>query len=259
LNIVVCMKQVPDTSADKKLTADYRMDRDSVENIMNPFDEYALEEAIRNKEASGAEVTLLTMGKPGAEDAIRRGLAMGADRAVLVTDPALAGSDALSTAYVLATALKKMQWDVVLCGMQSTDGYCSLVPGALAGFLDLPQLTYCSKVEFTSSGVRVNRLSDAGYDVVEGPLPAIISVVKAINEPRYPALKGIMQAKKKEVLQWSLADLGLDASQAGKPGAKENVLTAERRPPRTAGRVISDENGTAAVEIADYLAEKKLI
>lgn len=258
MNLVVCIKHVPDTTAEKKLTAEYRLDRESVENILNPFDEYAVEEALKIREALGGEVTVLSMGRPAAQDAIRKALAMGADKAVLVTDPALEGSDAVSTAYVLAAALKKVPFDMVLCGMQSTDGSTSIVPGAVAGFLDLPQLTYCNKVEVMDGKVRANILSDAGYNVVDSPLPAVLSVVKGINEPRYPSLKGIMQAKKKEMLTWSAADLGIEAAKAGKVGAKEKVLSAQRSAPRAAGRVIRDD-GNAAKEIAAFLAEKKLI
>ncbi len=260
MNIVVCIKQVPDTTAEKKLDKDLRLDRTSVENIINPFDEYAVEEALRLKEAQGGEVTVLSMGPESALDAIRKALAMGADKGAQVTDPALAGSDALATAYVLAQAIKKLSPDLVLCGMEATDSRTGQVPSALAEFLSWPQLTWANKLEVAGGKASIQRASDAGYDVVEATLPAVVSVTKAINEPRYPSLKGIMMARKKPVDTFSLADIGVEAGKVGQKAAKTSVLSFVVPPPRGKGQVIAPKTAAeAAVAIADYLQQEKLI
>lgn len=260
MHIVVCVKQVPDTTAEKRLNEDLRLDRASVENILNPFDEYAVEEALRIKEVQGADVTILSMGPESAVEAIRKALAMGADRGVLVTDPALVGSDALATAYVLAQAIKKLSPDLVICGMEATDSRTGQVPSALAEFLAWPQLTWANKLEVAGGKATIHRQSDAGYDVVEAPLPAVVSVTKAINEPRYPSLKGIMMAKKKEILTYSLADLGIDPDKVGQKAAKTVVLSYVVPPPRGKGQVIVPKTAAeAAMAIADYLQQEKLI
>jgi electron transfer flavoprotein beta subunit len=260
LNIVVCIKQVPDTTAEKKLDKEFRLDRTSVDNIINPFDEYAVEEALRLKEAQGGEVTVLCMGPESALDAIRKALAMGADKGVQVTDPALAGSDALATAYVLAQAVKKLSPELVLCGMEATDSRTAQVPSALAEYLGWPQLTWANKLEVAGGKASIQRTSDAGYDVVEAPLPAVASVTKAINEPRYPSLKGIMMAKKKEVLTFALSDVGVEAGSVGQKAAKTTVLSFVIPPPRGKGQVLAPKTAAeAAVAIADYLEREKLL
>ena len=260
MNIVVCVKQVPDTTAEKKLDKDLRLDRSSVENILNPFDEYAVEESLRIKENLGADVTVLCMGPEGATDAIRKALAMGADRGILVTDAALAGSDALATAFVLAEAVRKQSANLVICGMEATDSRTGQVPSALAEFLGWPQLTWASKLEITGDKAVVHRQSDAGYDVVEASLPAVVSVTKAINEPRYPSLKGIMMSKKKPVETCSLGDLGIAATDVGQAAAKTTVLSFVVPPARGKGQVIAPKTpAEAAAAIADYLQEHKLI
>lgn len=260
MNVVVCIKQVPDTTAEKKLDKDLRLDRASAENILNPFDEYAVEEALRIKEGIGADVIVLSMGPEGAMDAIRKALAMGADRGILVTDPALLGSDALATASVLAAAIKTLAADLVLCGMEATDSRTGQVPSALAEFLGWPQLTWANKLEVAGGKATIQRQSDAGYDVVEAALPAVASVTKAINEPRYPSLKGIMMAKKKPVDTLALADLGISASNVGAAAAKTTVLSFVVPPARGKGSVIAPKTAAeAATAIADYLEAQKLI
>lgn len=258
MNIVVCVKQVPDTAAEKKLNAEYRLERTGIENIPNPFDEYAIEEALRVKEKKGGQVTALCMGPENAREALRKAIAMGVDRATLVTDASLAGSDALSTAYVLAQALKKMEFDLVFCGMESTDARTGLVPSAIAEFLDLPQHTYTAKLEIGDGVITSHRQTERGYDLITSPMPALIGVVKEINEPRYPTLKGIMQSKKVEITVWSLKDLGVDAGQIGAVGAREKVLSYNQRQPRMAGTVIKDE-GDAAAKIIEFLTFKKAL
>ncbi|HZC19032.1 MAG TPA: electron transfer flavoprotein subunit beta/FixA family protein, partial [Rubrobacteraceae bacterium] len=218
MNIVVCVKQVPDTTAKKELDGDFRLNRAALDPVVNPFDEYAIEEALRLKEAQGGEVAVLTMGPPTAEDTIRKALAMGADRGVLVTDPALAGTDLWGTAVVLAQALQRIPYDVVFTGMESTDARTGLLPGALAEKLALPLLTYASRVEIRDGLVCVNRQIPGGYQEIEAQLPALVSVVKGVNEPRYPSLKGIMASKRKEIQKLGVADLGLEAGQTGLAG-----------------------------------------
>jgi electron transfer flavoprotein beta subunit len=258
MNIAVCVKQVVDTEAEKKLDpASWRLDR-SVTNILNPYDEYAVEEALRIKEAHGGEVTAVCMGPQKAEDAVRKALAMGADNAVLVTDEALAGSDASATAYALAEALKGVQWDLVIFGVRSTDGETGVVPGAVAERLGVPLLSTLAKVEVEGSNIKVHRETEQGYVAYEVATPAVISVIKGINEPRYPSMKGIMGAKKKPLDVKDAAALGLDTAQVGLSGSKTRVLSARTPEPRKAGVKIEDD-GTGAKKIVEFLASQKLV
>lgn len=260
MKIVVCVKQVPDTAAEKRLEDDGTLDRSSdSDQIMNPLDEYGTEEALRLKEAHGGEVTLLCMGPPSARDTLlKKGLPMGADRAVLVTDEALAGSDAVATAYVLSKALETLEYDLVILGSESTDARGSLVPSALVEFTGLPGLTYAKKVEVDGNKVRIQREGDRGFTVVEAEMPAIVSVVKGINEPRYPSFKGIMEAKKKPLDVKSAADLGIDTSKTGLANAKSKVGTWKPRPPKQQGTIIEDD-GQAYLKLADWLEQNKLL
>lgn len=258
MNIVVCIKQVPDTAAEKKLNADLRLERTGIENIPNPFDEYAIEEALKVKEAKGGTVTALCMGPETAKEALRKAIAMGVEKAVLVTDPKLTGSDAWATAYVLSQALKKLEFDLVIFGMQSTDAATGLVASGVSEFLGLPQHTYTGKLDVGDGQVTSQRQTESGYDVVNSSTPAVVAVVKGINEPRYPSLKGIMQAKRTEIAIWSLSDIGVDASEVGTSGAKEKVVSFSPREPRKGGQVIQDE-GDAGAKIAAFLTFKKVL
>ncbi len=258
MNIAVCVKQVIDTEAPAKLDpSSWRLDR-SVTSVLNPYDEFAVEEALRIKEAHGGEVTVVCMGPDKAEDAVRKALAMGADNAVLVADPALAGSDAWATAYVLAEALKSVQWDIAIFGVRSTDGETGVVPGAVADRLGVPFLSSLAKVEVDGSSLKVRRETELGYVALECPTPAVLSVIKGINEPRYPSMKGIMGAKKKPLDKKDLAALSLDAGQVGLDAAKTRVLSGRSPEPRQAGQKIEDD-GTGAQRIAEFLATAKLI
>ena len=258
MNIVVCVKQVVDTEAEKRLDpTSWRLDR-SVANILNPYDEYAVEEALKLQEQHGGEVTVLCMGPEGAADDVRKALAMGADKAVLVSDEALAGSDVMGTAYALATALKTLTFDLVIFGNRSTDGETGCVPAAVAELLGLPFLSSLSKLESDATSLKVHRETDLGYVAYECPLPAVVSVAKGINEPRYPTMKGILGAKKKPLEVSSAAALGLDLSKIGLSGAKTKVLAGRVAPPRAAGVKIEDD-GTSAQKIADFLAAEKLL
>jgi electron transfer flavoprotein beta subunit len=262
LNIVVCMKSVPDTTAEKRLNPDGTLDRQSVPAVINPWDEYAIEEALRIRESGAAtgEIVLLCMGPENSTETIRKGLAMGADRAVLVSDPALHGSDYLATARVLAEALKKIQFDLILFGSQSTDAGGGVIYNIVAEMLGIPAVTWINEIEVTSGKVRGKRGSDIGYDVVEAPLPAIASVTQTAHEPRYPSLPGIMKAKKKEIAQMALADLGIDPQQVGLAGAKTAVTGHERAQTQRAKQIIKAEDpASTAAAIADFLENRKLI
>ena len=258
MNIVVCVKQVPDTWAEKKLGSDKTVDRESVDGVMNELDEYAVEEALKIKEAQGGEVTVLSMGPEKAVETIRKALSMGADKAVHVVDPALHGSDALATSYALAQALGTIEHDLVILGVESTDARMSVVPAMLAERLGAAQLTFARKVEVGDGTVKIERLNDAGYEVVEAPTPAIVSVVEKINEPRYPSFKGIMAAKKKPVQTLTLADLGVSPDAVGLGGSATEVADFAARPPRAAGVVVKDE-GDGGAKAAAFLAERKFI
>jgi electron transfer flavoprotein beta subunit len=254
------MKQVPDTTADKRLQADGTLDRASVPAVVNPWDEYAIETALRIREAQGGEVILLCMGPENAPETIRRGLAMGADRGVLVTDPALHGSDMWATGYVLAQALKKLQFDLVLFGSQSTDAGGGIVYGIVAELLNLPQISWVNQIEAGDGKVRGQRLSDSGFDVVEAALPALVSITQTPYEPRYPTLPNIMKAKKKELLTWSLADVGADASKVGLTAARTAVTGTEKpSTARTTQVFVASDPAEAATVIADFLASRKLM
>jgi electron transfer flavoprotein beta subunit len=262
LSIIVCMKSVPDTTAEKRLQADGTLDRAGVPAIINPWDEYAIEEALRIREVGGTqgEVILLCMGPDNSVETIRKGLAMGADRAILVADPALHGSDMWATARVLAGALKGQQADLIMFGSQSTDAGGGLIYNMVAELLGMPAVTWINEVEVTGGKVRGKRGSDIGYDVVEAPLPAIVSVTQTANEPRYPSLPGIMKAKKKEIASMSLGDLGIGANEVGLEGAKTQVTGQERPQTERARQTVKAEDPqSAAVAIADFLESRKLI
>ena len=259
MNIVVLMKQVPDTEGDRKLAGDNTVDRSAVDPVINYIDEFAIEEGLRLKEAhDGSEVTILTVGPERATESIRKALSMGADKAVHVLDDALHGSDAIATAKTIAKALGTIEWDVAIAGSEATDARGAVVPAMLAEVLGVPQLTQARKVTVDGSTVTIERVTDTGYEVVEGSTPAVISVVEKINDPRYPSFKGIMAAKSKPIEMKSLSDIGLDAGEVGLANAWSSVESYENAPPRAAGQTVKDEgNGGAA--IADYLASKKLI
>ena len=258
MNIAVCVKQVVDTEAEFKLDpASWRLDR-SVTSVLNPYDEYAVEEALRIKEAHGGDVTAVCMGPESATDAVRKALAMGADKAVLVSDEALAGSDVQGTAYALAEALKTVGADLVVFGVRSTDGETGCVPAAVAERMGLPLLSNLAKVEVDGGKLTVNRETETGYVKLECPTPAVISVIKGINEPRFPSMKGIMSAKTKPVDTKDAAALSLDAGMVGLDGAKTKVLSGITPEPRKAGEKLEDD-GTGAAKIADYLASNKLV
>ncbi|HEU4513526.1 MAG TPA: electron transfer flavoprotein subunit beta/FixA family protein [Nocardioidaceae bacterium] len=260
MNIVVCVKYVPDATADRHFEGDNTVDRVGVDGLLSELDEYAVEQALQLKEKNeGTEVTVLTVGPEQAIDAVRKGLQMGADKGVHVTDEAIAGSDALATSLVLAEAIKKLDYDVVMCGMASTDGTMGVVPAMLAERLGLPQVTLGSVVEMQGKEVRIKRDGDTATEIIGGTAPLVLSVTDQSGEARYPSFKGIMAAKKKPVETWSLSDLGVDASQVGLSAAWSVVEDTTARPPRTQGEIVTDEDGSGAKALAEFLASKKFI
>jgi electron transfer flavoprotein beta subunit len=258
MNIVVCVKQVPDTESERALRPDGTVDRASAEGVIDEIDEYAIEEGLRIAEAHGGEVTILTMGPAKAAESIRKALSMGADKAVHLLDDALAGSDALATSYALAQVLRQTGFDLVICGAESTDARTGLVAAMLAERLGAPQLTLAGKVDIDGTAVTVRRVTDEGYQVVAARLPAVVSVVEKINEPRYPSFKGIMAAKKKPVQVLSLAEAGVDPALVGLGNAATVVADFAARPPRQAGVVVKDQ-GDGGAKVAAFLAGRKFI
>ncbi|MEU7831033.1 electron transfer flavoprotein subunit beta/FixA family protein [Nonomuraea sp. NPDC049129] len=259
MNIVVCVKQVPDTATERKLRSDDKtLDRDAVDGVVNELDEYAVEEALKLKEAHGGEVTVLTMGPGRATETIRKALAMGADKAVHLTDDALHGSDALSTSYAMAQVLKKIGFDLVILGSESTDARTGVLAAMLAERLGAPQLTLAKKVDIEGSEIVIQRITDYGFDKVAAQLPAVVSVVEKINDPRYPSFKGIMAAKKKPVETLAIGDAEIAADQVGLDAAWSEVVEFAAAPPRAAGTIVKDE-GDGGSKAADFLASKKFI
>jgi len=259
VNIVVLVKQVPDTWAERKLQdSDKTLDRASVDVVMNEIDEYAVEEALRLKEATGGEVTIVTMGPERAVETIRKALSMGADKAVHLVDDALKGSDAVQTSYALAKVLETLEYDLVIAGSEATDSRMSIMTALLAERTGQPQLSGARKVTAEGGTVRIERQTELGYDVVEAATPALVSVVEKINEPRYPSFKGIMAAKKKPLTTLTIADAGIEAGQVGLASAPSQVASFATKPPRQAGAVVKDE-GDGGLKIAEFLASQKFV
>jgi electron transfer flavoprotein beta subunit len=260
MKIVVCVKYVPDAQADPRFSADHTTDRAGVDGILSELDEYAVEEALKISEAQGGStVTVVTVGPAGASDAIRKALQMGADAGVHVVDDAIHGSDSLATSLVLAKAVGKLEFDLVLTGMASTDGAMSVVPAMLAERLALPQVTFAGSLTVDGGTVRIERDGDASTEVIEAALPAVVSVTDQINDPRYPSFKGIMAAKKKPVQTWSLADLGVGADEVGASAAWTVVDDVTARPPRQAGEIVPNTDGDGGQRLVAFLAGAKLV
>ena len=252
MKIVVTVKQVPDPNAQQTLESDNTIARDR-EVVLDPGDEYGVEEGLQLKEATEGELVLVSMGPERARDAIRKGLSMGADRGILITDGGLGGADALLTAQALAAAIEKEQPDLVICATESYDGSTGMVPPMLAELLGLPQLTFAKKVEVNGSKVTVHRQTEDGHQVVEAETPALVTVTAGIAEPRYASLKGIMAARSKEVKQLTLGELGIE-----KNGPAETVLDVKDAEARQAGEIVEDD-GTAVEKIVQFLQTAKVI
>jgi len=260
MNIVVCVKYVPDAQSDRTFNeSDNTTDRVGVDGLLSELDEYAVEEALKLVEAGEGEVTVVTVGPDQAADALKKALQMGADKAVHVKDDAIHGSDAVATSLVLAEAVKKIgNPDLVITGMASTDGTMSVVPAMLAERLGLPQVTFASELSVDGSTVTIRRDGDAASETIVATLPALVSVTDQINEPRYPSFKGIMAAKKKPVDEWALADLGIDASQVGLDAAWTKVESFTKRPPREQGQIVTDD-GDGGTKLAEFLTAQKFV
>src|SRR3954468_13909009 len=258
MKIAVCVKQVPEAQSKRIDPGTKRLDR-SGEAALNAFDANAIEEALRVKESSGGgEVVLVSLGPQSALDALRKGLAMGAGRAVLVSDAAAAGSDLVATSLALAKALEREGADLILFGQQASDSDGAVLWAAVADRLRVPVVSQAAELMVADGKARVKRQTEFGYDTIEAPLPAVVAVSDAINEPRYPSLKGIMGAKKKPQETLSVADLGVDASQLGEAGSKTEVLSIGD-PPARGDTVKIEDDGSGAQKIADFLAEKRLL
>ena len=255
MNVVVLAKYIPNPSGTPDLGPDNLLIREGVEGGLDPGDEPAIEAALEMTEKSGGEVTVVSMGPEPAMDAVRKALSVGVHKGVLVTDPALRGSDTLATATVLSAAIQLQEFDLVLAAVESTDGYSGTLPQALAEYLGVPALTYARKFELTDGGLRIERQTETGYEVVESALPALVTVTAGATTPRYPTLKGIMAAKQKPVERYSLADLGLDAEGVK---ATQTVASVEPAPERQAGEVIEDGE-EAAGKVVGILKEAKVI
>ena len=253
MNIIVCIKQVPDTTNVRIDPETNTLVRLGVQSIINPFDMYAIEEAIRLKEKFGGLVTVLTMGPPQAEEALREAISLGADEAVLVSDRAFAGSDTWATSYTLSRTIGKLaKFDLLICGKQAIDGDTAQVGPGIAAFLDIPQITFVKKIEdIKDSLIRAERMTEEGYDIVESPLPCLITVVKEINEPRLPSLKGKIRAKKIEIRKLEAKDLDADPDSLGLKGSPTKVVKIFTPPPRKGGQILEGE----AKDICEKLVE----
>ncbi len=254
MEIVVCVKHIPDPNIPPEMDG-HRLKREGVQGVLDPGDEFGVEAGLQIKEQLGGSVTLVSMGPAPAMDAIKRGLSMGADKGVLVSDDALEGADALVTARVLAAAIGRNEFDLVIAGVESTDGYTGTMPSTLAEFLGVPQVTFAKTIECSDGSVKVNRQTADGYHVVECELPALITVTAGVNEPRYASFKGIMAAKKKPVETVSLADLGLSGDDVA---VKQSIVELAAAEERKAGEIVHDD-GSGAARIADFLQEAKVI
>jgi electron transfer flavoprotein beta subunit len=259
MDIVVLVKQVPDSGSERTLReTDRTVERDSATLVINEMDEYAIEEALRLRDAHGGTVTLLTMGPERATESIRKALSMGPDAAVHVSDPALHGSCAPQTSLVIAKALGTLTWDLVICGAESTDGRVAMLPAMLAERLGVPQLTGARKLTVDGTALTIERQTEDGIEVVTASAPAVVSVWDTINEPRYPSFKGIMAAKSKPVTTLALADLGISASEVGLDGATSEVLEFSGRPPKGEGMRVVDD-GTGGRQLVEFLAAQKIV
>jgi electron transfer flavoprotein beta subunit len=244
VNILVCLKQVPDTESQIKIAPDgISIATENIKWIINPYDEYAVEEALRLREKFGGEVTIIGVGPKRVTESIRTALAMGADKGILVDDPAITGSDSLGIARILAAVIKDLDYDIILCGKQGVDDDYGIVGSILAELLGIPQISVVLKVEVSedASTVKAHREVEGGTLVIESPLPALITAQKGLNEPRYASLPGIMKAKKKPLDVKTIADLGLDASQVGEAGTKIKIMQITPPDEREAGKIVEGE------------------
>ena len=258
MNIIVCIKQVPDTNNVRINPQTNTLIREGVESIINPFDAYAIEEAVRTKEKTNGKVTVLSMGPPQVESALREAISMGCDEAILLTDRAFAGSDTWATSYTLAIAIKKIKtYDVIFCGKQAADGDTAQVGPGISAHLDIPQVTYIKKIEEISrSKAVVHRMTEEGYEVIETPIPVLFTVVKEINEPRIPSLKGKMAAKKAQIIKWTAHDLDTNEKLIGLNGSPTQVVKIFTPPPREGGEIFQGDTLETVEKLVECIKDE---
>ena len=260
MKILVLVKHVPDATGERSFAADHTVDREASDGLLSELDEYAVEQALQVAEnGADVDVVILTVGPDDAANAIKRALQMGASAGIHVLDDAIAGSDAPATSAILAAAIRKVEPDLVLCGMASTDGAMGVVPVMVAEYLGWPAVTLGASLDVGDGTVAVRRDTDTASLTVEAALPAVVSVTDQSGEARYPSMKGILAAKKKPVETWDLSDLGIEPSSVGLDAAWSRVSHATPRPPKEAGRVVSDSDGAGSAALVEFLAAAKLI
>ncbi|MDP2912974.1 MAG: electron transfer flavoprotein subunit beta/FixA family protein [Candidatus Omnitrophota bacterium] len=257
MHIVVCIKQVPNTTDVKIDPVTNTLIRDGVESVINPFDTYAIEEAVRLKERVGGKVTVITMGPPQAENALKEAISLGCDEAILVSDRSFAGSDTWATSYTLSCAIKKLgAFDVIICGKQASDGDTAQVGPGISTHLDIPQVTYVKKIEEISDNrAKVERMTEEGYDIIETPVPCLFTVVKEINTPRIPSLKGMMRAKSAKITRWTAEDIEADPKSIGLDGSPTRVVKIFTPQPRKGGEILKGDPVDVAKELAELLKD----
>ncbi len=259
MNIIVCIKQVPETTEVRINPETNTLIRDGVKSIVNPFDMYAIEEGVRLKERFGGKVFVVTMGPPQAEAALREAISMGCDEGILITDRAFAGGDTWATSYTLCHAIKKITrefgaFDAILCGKQASDGDTAQVGPGISSWLDLPQVTYVKKIEeIKDNRARVERMTEEGFDIVETPLPALMTVVKEINEPRIPSLKGMMRSKSAKIISWTARDIGVEAKDVGLSGSRTQVVKIFTPPVRKGGEMLEGETADKVNKLVELV------
>jgi electron transfer flavoprotein beta subunit len=258
MKIIVAVKYVPDATGDRTFTPDGTVDREGVDGLLSELDEYAVEQALQLVEAGGGEITALTVGPAAAADALRKALQMGVNSAVHVEDDSIAGSDVLGTSLVLAEAIKRLEYDVVMFGMASTDAGGGVIPTLVADRLGLPALTFASRLSVDGTTVKIGRDGDTVVQEIEANFPVVVSVTDQTDEARYPSFKGIMAAKKKKVTSWGLDDLELKEDQVGLDHAGSKVDSTTRRPPRTVGEIVAD-SGDGGLKLVDFLTTHKFV
>ena len=259
MNTVVCIKQVPETTEVRVDPTTKALVREGVKSVINPFDENAIEAALQLREAHGGKVAVICMGPPQAEESLREALAMGADEAILLTDPASRGSDTLATSYTLARMVRKVgEFDLVLCGKQAIDGDTGQVGPGLAERLGVPQVTFAIELEVADGALRARRVLDDFFEVIEVKLPAVVTVVKQINEPRHPSMRNVLRAKRAEIAKWSLADLDADSTQTGFEGSPTQVVEVWPPERKTGGKMLEGPVEDIVEEIAGVIKEMNL-
>lgn len=257
MNIIVCIKQVPNTTDVRIDPVKNTLIREGVESIINPFDTYAIEEAVRLKERFSGKITVITMGPLQAESALREAISLGCDEGILVSDRKFAGSDTWATSYTLSRAIKKIgAFDMILCGKQASDGDTAQVGPGISTHLDIPQVTYVKKIEeIKDNKARVERMTEEGYDIIETPTPCLFTVVKEINTPRLPSLKGMMRAKSAQIIQWTAADINADPKNIGLDGSPTRVVKIFTPPPRKGGEILKGDTAEVSNKLTELLKD----